>query len=132
MVDIQIIKEWLSKADDDFDFACSVIDDSKFYSQICFHFHQSAEKYLKSLIIASGLEFKKIHDLQVLLKASLEINPELETLMDACMTLNAFYIETRYPVHWATQYTKETALEAKEAVEQIRKHILPLVQRHRN
>jgi len=44
MVDIQIIKEWLSKADDDFDFSCSVIDDSKFYAQICFHFHQSAEK----------------------------------------------------------------------------------------
>ena len=69
MVDPQIIHEWLKKADDDLEFACSVIDDSPFYAQICFHFHQAAEKYLKSFIIAYNLEFKKIHDLPVLLKS---------------------------------------------------------------
>ena len=39
MVDPQIIDEWLAKADEDFDFAVSVIEDSTFYAQICFHFH---------------------------------------------------------------------------------------------
>ena len=84
MVDPQIIAEWLQKADEDFDFACSVIDDSPFYAQICFHFHQAAEKYLKSLIIAYDLEFKKIHDLPVLLKLCLARKPGLEILMDDC------------------------------------------------
>jgi hypothetical protein len=37
MVDPQIINEWLKKADEDFDFAASVLEDSVFYAQICFH-----------------------------------------------------------------------------------------------
>jgi HEPN domain-containing protein len=127
MVDPQIIKEWLQKAEDDFEFACSVIEDSPFYAQICFHFHQAAEKYLKALIIAYDLEFKKIHDLPVLLKSCLEIGPGLETLMDDCTFLNGFYIDARYPVHWPTEYTNETALKAKGAVDQIRSRIAPLI-----
>ena len=43
MVDSQIIDEWLKKADEDLDFATSVIEDSPFYAQICFHLHQAAE-----------------------------------------------------------------------------------------
>jgi hypothetical protein len=27
--------------------------------------------------------------------------------------LNTAYIETRYPVHWPTEYTRETAVEAR-------------------
>ena len=127
MVDTQIINEWLQKAEEDFQFACSVIEDSPFYAQICFHFHQAAEKFLKSLIIAYDLEFKKIHDLSVLLKLCLEIDRDLKALMDACIFLNAFYIEARYPVHWPTQHTKETALQAAVCVEQIRSEIISLI-----
>jgi len=119
MADPQIISEWLKKANEDLEFAISVIEDSTFYAQICFHFHQAAEKYLKSLIIAYDLEFKKIHDLPVLLKLSLVKKPELKKLMNDCRLLNGFYIDTRYPVHWPTQYTKEEALKAKKAAENI-------------
>jgi HEPN domain-containing protein len=68
MADPQVTLEWLEKADEDLDFAVSVIEETTFYAQICFHFHQAAEKYLKSFIVALDLEFKKIHDLPVLLK----------------------------------------------------------------
>ena len=61
MADPRVTSEWLAKADEDLEFALSIIEDSAFYAQICFHFHQAAEKYLKSYIIARGLEFKKIH-----------------------------------------------------------------------
>lgn len=120
MVDPQIIDEWLAKADEDFDFAVSVIEDTTFYAQLCFHFHQGAEKYLKSLIIAWDFEFKKIHDLPVLLKTCLTKDDRLQMLLDDCKVLNRFYIDTRYPVHWPTQYTKEEALKAKHAAEHIR------------
>lgn len=123
MADPQIIQEWLEKADDDLGFACSVVNDSPFYAQICFHFHQAAEKYLKSFIIANDLEFKKIHDLPVLLKSCLVKKPGLKILMEDCRLLNGFYIDTRYPVHWPTQYTKEMALKAKTAAENIRDEI---------
>lgn len=120
MADPRVISEWLQKADEDFEFAASVIEESIFYAQICFHFHQAAEKYLKSFIVAWDLEFKKIHDLPVLLKSCLTVEPTLETLMENCKLLNRFYIDTRYPVPWPTQYSKEEALKARNATQQIR------------
>ena len=83
MVDPSVINEWLKKADEDFGFAVSVIEDSTFYAQICFHFHQAAEKYLKSFIISRDLEFQKIHDLLVLLKSCQKEETDLKTLHDA-------------------------------------------------
>jgi HEPN domain-containing protein len=127
MVDSEIANEWLQKAEDDYGFACSVIEDSPFYAHICFHFHQAAEKFLKALIIAYDLEFKRIHDLPVLLKSSMLINRELEALREDCTFLNPFYIDARYPVHWPTQYSKETVVKAREAVEQIRSRVVPLI-----
>jgi len=120
MVDPRVISEWLKKAEEDLEFAISIVEESTFYAQICFHFHQASEKYLKSFIIAQDLEFKKIHDLQVLLKSCLTKDPNLQELMDDCKFLNRFYIDTRYPVHWPTQYTKKEALKARKAAEHIR------------
>ncbi len=48
MADPRLVNEWLEKAEEDFEFANSIIDDSSFYAQICFHFHQAGEKYLKT------------------------------------------------------------------------------------
>lgn len=123
MVDIRIVQDWLQKADDDFDFAVSVINESSFYAQICFHFHQSAEKYLKTIVIAYGIEFKKIHDLVALLKSTMAKRPDLEDLMGSCKLLNPYYIETRYPVHWPTNYTKEVAIKARDAANTIRNRV---------
>ncbi len=60
MADPQIISEWLKKADEDMEFAISVIEDSTFYAQICFHFHQAAEKYLKTLVTIQLKKIKKV------------------------------------------------------------------------
>lgn len=120
MVETKLIREWLQKADEDLDFAASIIEDSTFYAQICFHFQQAAEKYLKAVIVADELEFQKVHDLVTLLKICLKRRPELSSLMPACKVLNRYYIDTRYPVHWPTNYSKETAFEAKAAAEEIR------------
>jgi HEPN domain-containing protein len=123
MAEPQLIKEWLNKADEDFDFADSVLGDSIFYAQICFHFHQAAEKYLKAFTVGNDLEFKKIHDLQVLLKSCKTEDKTLEILNDDCKLLNRFYIDTRYPVHWPTNYTLDTATKAKGAAAKIRDKI---------
>ncbi len=46
MVDPSIVEEWLTKANEDFEFARINFEEKKsFYPQICFHFHQAAEKY---------------------------------------------------------------------------------------
>ena len=41
MADPRVISEWLKKADEDLEFAASVLKESTFYAQICFHFHQA-------------------------------------------------------------------------------------------
>ena len=83
MVDRDIIKEWMNKADQDFEFARINFEEEKhFFAQICFHFNQSAEKYLKSFIIANKLEFRKIHDLHLLLRPCKNSNiPQLSALI---------------------------------------------------
>jgi len=124
MADQKVINEWLRKADEDYEFANSVIAGSTFYAQICFHFHQAAEKFLKTIVIAWDLDFKKIHDLPVLLKSCLTKVPALQIILDDCKLLNRFYIDTRYPVHWPTQYSKEEAYRAKEATDNIRSKII--------
>jgi HEPN domain-containing protein len=119
MADPQIVKEWLNKADEDFNFSSSIIDDSTFYAQICFHFHQATEKYFKAFIVAHDLEFRKIHDLIVLQKTCSAIEPAFQTLIDDCRVLNRYYIDTRYPVHWQSEYGKNEALMAQKSAKNI-------------
>jgi HEPN domain-containing protein len=110
MADDRLIQEWLDKADEDLAFARVNFSEGKnFYAQICFHFQQSAEKYLKAFIVAHNLEFRKTHDLIALLNQCLAVVPSLAELRDDLEYLNAFYIESRYPVHWPSNYShKET------------------------
>lgn len=76
MISKKVIGEWFRKAKEDFDFASANLIDSNntFFAQICFHFHQAAEKYLKTYIVAYKLEFKKIGDyIEKVLNAKLYI-----------------------------------------------------------
>lgn len=120
MVDRKIVQEWLEKADEDFLYASASLDEGlAFFSKICFHFQQSAEKYLKAYIVAFELEFRKIHDLIELLKICQAKDQSLSEISEACIFLNRYYIETRYPVHWPVQHTREAAEEAKKAARKI-------------
>jgi HEPN domain-containing protein len=120
MADSKIVREWLEKADEDFGFAsANLTEENQFYAQICFHFHQAAEKYLKAFIVCHDLEFKKTHDLINLLTTCSSQNKSLSSLMTECENLNTAYLDTRYPVHWPTHYTKEKALEMRDDAERI-------------
>jgi HEPN domain-containing protein len=124
MAEPEIIEQWLKRAEEDLEFASSNLKDrSRFFGQICFHFHQAAEKYLKAFIIAHKLDFEKVHDLLKLLKTSQKKESSLSCLREACEFLNPFYVETRYPINWPTHYTREEATKAKDAAEKI-SHII--------
>ena len=127
MADPAIVKEWLDKGDEDLHFAeANLSEGSEFFAQICFHFQQAAEKYLKAFIISEGLPFERVHDLVYLLKTCSSIEPALDELKEDAILLNTAYIETRYPVHWPTNYTRETAQEAYRAAINIAR----IVRRH--
>jgi HEPN domain-containing protein len=116
----EIAQEWIDRAEKDFGFGSSSLKLGNYFAQICFHFQQAAEKYLKAFIIAHGLEFRPVHNLLELLAICQKRDSSIAEIEEACQHLNPFYIDTRYPVHWPTQYDKETALKAQEAAEKIR------------
>jgi HEPN domain-containing protein len=116
----KVYREWLKKAEEDFGFANISLKETKYYAQICFHFHQAAEKYLKAFVIANHLNFRPVHNLIELLNICQDKNPKIEELKEACQYLNPFYIDTRYPVHWPTQYDRKTAVNVMKSAKKIR------------
>ena len=124
MVDIEIVREWIEKAEEDFHFALANLQErNSFFAQICFHFQQSAEKYLKAYIIAYDLEFRKAHDLPMLIRICHKKDPSFGQLNESCEYLTTFYIETRYPVHWPTHFSREEAEKARQFAERIRSFV---------
>ena len=120
-VDPTIVREWLAKAEEDFKFALVNLREKKpFAAQICFHFHQAAEKCLKAYIVTHDLEFRKIHDLTLLLATCTLHEPAAACLQEACEYLNTFYVEARYPVHWPTHFTLDEAERAHQAAARIK------------
>jgi len=116
--------EWIKKAEEDFQFAKINFEEEKeFFDQICFHFQQSAEKYLKAYIVAKNLEFRKIHELPTILDHCVKNDSSFEVLRDECEYLTEFYMETRYPTLWEGKITKEHAKKALMAIEKIRNFV---------
>jgi HEPN domain-containing protein len=125
MVESEIVHEWLAKANDDFEFARVNLEEGKpFFAQICFHLQQAAEKYLKAYIVAHDLEFRKIHDLPLLLKICFSQDLSFEVLRDDCEYLTTYYVETRYPVHWPTHFSKEDTQKAFKSTARIRSLVI--------
>lgn len=125
MADRKIVEEWLEKAESDYRFACINLEDTadEFFAQICFHFQQSAEKYLKAYIVANDLPFKKIHDLVELMQTCTSKEKDFSSLKEECEFLTDYYIDTRYPVHWPATYSREETEMAKQSAEKIRNFI---------
>ncbi len=120
MADLNLVQEWVRKADDDLKYAEYTIRDTEYYAHACFNCQQAAEKYLKAFIIAKDLPFAKTHILAALLKTCKDAGYPFGNLLDAVNALDSCYIDTRYPVHWPSGYTKEKAVEAYEAAVEIR------------
>ena len=75
---------------------------------------------MKVFIIAHELEFRKIHDLSILLNICAEKDSTLEQLRADCEFLTIFYVDTRYPVHWPTHFTLEETQKAFHSAKNIR------------
>lgn len=114
------VREWLKKANEDFEFASSILPDTTFYAQVCFHFQQAAEKFLKAFIVENKLKFKKIHDLTELMQICGEKESRFSSLFEDCNLLTDYYIDTRYPVHWPAVVVKEEAIKALNAARKIK------------
>jgi len=66
------------------------------YNIICFHATQAVEKLLKSYIISNGKTIEKIHNLDILQKAAMEIDNSFSKIMDNCLLLNEYGPKIKY------------------------------------
>jgi HEPN domain-containing protein len=66
------------------------------YNIICFHATQAIEKFLKSYIISNGKTIEKIHNLDILQKAAMEIDNSFSKIMDNCLLLNEYGPKIKY------------------------------------
>jgi HEPN domain-containing protein len=128
----EIVQEWIEKAEEDFGFASLILEQTDYFAQVCFHFQQAAEKYLKAFIIANNLQFRAIHNLLELLNICRAQEPGIAGLEEACRYLNPIYIDTRYPVHWPTHYDRETATQARNSAESIKNWVISFLARPHN
>lgn len=116
-----VVLEWLYKADQDFGFAQTSLSskDLNYFDQICFFFHQAAEKYLKAYIVKFDLKFAKLHDLVKLLEICSTHDSSLKSLTESCSYLTPFYFETRYADEIFTVLTREQAEKAHQHAREI-------------
>lgn len=95
-----LIREWLDKADGDFEAALSLYKSRrkrKLLYIIAFHCQQAIEKYLKALMIGLRIDFPKTHDLVQLLSLIRRKDAFLSGIKNDLNMLNPFAVGFRYP-----------------------------------
>jgi HEPN domain-containing protein len=104
---------WLVKAEGDLAMACrerATAPAEMVVEGVCFHCQQSAEKDLKAFLVATGVDFKKVHDLEYL--------RELCSRSDAAFAALELGNLTNYAV--SARYPEETEVpsiaQADEAI----------------
>lgn len=120
MVKKHIVKEWFSKADKDLKDAEFLFRHNRALETVSFHIQQAAEKYLKGFLISKGKELEMIHDLVKLLHDAKMIDSGFGQFNDIAKKVTNFYFESRYPMGYEVEYTRE---EIKGALTQIKRLI---------
>src|SRR5260370_3168094 len=74
---LPMTREWVAKAESDYDGACEALRSRKKSrrDRICFFSQQCAEKYLKARLTEAGIAFPRTHELSILLHLCLPIEP---------------------------------------------------------
>jgi len=112
------LKSWVQKAEEDFEAARRLMEDSELClaGAIGFHSQQCVEKYLKALLIQAGVDFPKVHDIETIVGLMpAGIRPELAPEDQRKLTDYATIL--RYP----GGYEPPTRSDAVRAVELARK-----------
>lgn len=87
---------WMESAYSDFAVAQIPLPPGARYEQLCFHAQQAAEKSLKAIMIALGVEFPFTHNIQFLMKTLSQRVAIPEHLRDAT-ALTSYATTFRYP-----------------------------------
>ena len=128
MADVKYAKEWLSYAQDDYDFAVGAQQHfwPKHMAKICYHCQQATEKALKAVIAYNEAVIPKTHNIERLVEecANLNFNVHIDEITASKMT--DFATISRYPDEDAecTESDVKIALKcAKSVLENVTEYI---------
>jgi HEPN domain-containing protein len=90
--------EWMAIAEDDLGQALHLRTAPEPYVRgMCYHAQQCAEKYLEAFLVARGVKFRKVHDLDYLVSQCAAVDDRFEPLRDAAGALDHYSILIRHP-----------------------------------
>jgi len=108
---------WIMKGDSDLTNAKRTAISDGPYDTACFHAQQAAEKYLKAVMAAHGLEIPRTHDLEELQLLCAEFIPDDNFKHLALEELSDHAVSVRYDFEfWPDVKTAVDALEIAEHV----------------
>lgn len=119
----KLVREWLLKAEEDYQAALALSQKRKqrFFNSVCFHSQQAAEKYFKAYLSSNKAAYPKTHDLKLLRNLCSKIEGDFEFISDLAEALNPYSVEFRYP---GEQANRQDAKMALKAVKEIREFVL--------
>ncbi|MDI6591715.1 MAG: HEPN domain-containing protein [Patescibacteria group bacterium] len=119
----KLTKEWLIKAQNDLRAAEILYKEKGPSDTLCFHCHQAVEKYLKAYLVFKNIYFEKIHRLWELAKLCSKENKEFLNFEEELKTLDAYYIESRYPPE-IKAYSRQECKKVLDIAEKLAQFIL--------
>ncbi len=110
----ELTKEWVDKAEEDFNSAAVLLHAGvvPLPSPACFHCQQCAEKYLKAYLQEHMVEFASRHELMPLLNLCVSLDGEFQTIKRELEKLNKYAVAVRYPGVVVKADTAEEALNS--------------------
>lgn len=108
-------RRWLGEANEELTVAEVLAGDDRLPARVaCFHAHLAAEKALKALLVARGVELKRSHDLAYLRDMLEAKDAGLFEVVDLA-ALNPWTIEGRYPADLTDSAAGPPRREARTA-----------------
>jgi len=112
------VLDWIRKAEGDLAAARRLAEgDQPLPDQMGFFCQQTAEKYLKAFLIASGQVPPRTHDVDALVEMCAAVDPTFDQLQPLVEGLTEFAVIFRYPEEWSDE---TAAIQSLTKAKQVR------------
>jgi HEPN domain-containing protein len=124
----EYLKEWVRKAEEDYEVATALARRRKSPTPnaVSFHCQQCAEKYLKAYLVQHNVIFPKTHDLLELHRLCLSVDSAFSLIGDLLDLLNPYSVEFRYPGEETTVDEAEAAVKAMKEIRRFLRGVLTI------
>ena len=119
MANQEVVSEWLTRGQKDAEEAEFLLKNNRPLEDVGFFIQQAIEKHLKGFLIYNGWELEKIHNLVTLADKAIKIDKRFELFIPFMRKITRYYTESRYPVGYEVEYTKEEIEESLDKAREI-------------